>query len=257
MASTNSRNQAVSSAAAAAAAASSGQSGSGLFGVPGARSVSSLVRLALSSNFPGGLLGTAQSYPTLGPGGGTSATASTGNSGSATGSARLPPVSSNAAHPMSESDQVSLEEFLESCRASSLLAELEDDDELPHVANGGGGGSSGGGGDDDDNDEDDDDEDEDEDDEFDENFDEEGFENSTSTGAGGLRAAARARNGSVASAAMAAAAHRPVHSSNSGSGWRRKAWDDDHVLRRKFSALIPAFDPRPGRTNVNQVGRPT
>lgn len=37
---------------------------------------------------------------------------------------------------------------------------------------------------------------------------------------------------------------------NSG---RRKAWDDEYVLKRKYSALIPAFDPRPGRTNVNQV----
>jgi E3 ubiquitin-protein ligase HECTD1 len=34
---------------------------------------------------------------------------------------------------------------------------------------------------------------------------------------------------------------------------RRKAWDDEYVLKRKYSALIPAFDPRPGRTNVNQV----
>jgi E3 ubiquitin-protein ligase HECTD1 len=34
---------------------------------------------------------------------------------------------------------------------------------------------------------------------------------------------------------------------------KRKHWDDDHVLKRKFSALIPAFDPRPGRTNVNQT----
>jgi hypothetical protein len=34
---------------------------------------------------------------------------------------------------------------------------------------------------------------------------------------------------------------------------RRKPWDDEYVLKRKFSALIPAFDPRPGRTNVNQV----
>jgi len=25
------------------------------------------------------------------------------------------------------------------------------------------------------------------------------------------------------------------------------------VLRREFTALIPAFDPRPGRTNVNQT----
>lgn len=34
---------------------------------------------------------------------------------------------------------------------------------------------------------------------------------------------------------------------------RRKAWDDDFVLKRQFSALLPAFDPRPGRTNVNQM----
>ncbi len=25
------------------------------------------------------------------------------------------------------------------------------------------------------------------------------------------------------------------------------------MLKRQFSALIPAFDPRPGRTNVNQT----
>jgi len=30
-------------------------------------------------------------------------------------------------------------------------------------------------------------------------------------------------------------------------------WNDDFVLRQQFDALIPAFDPRPGRTNVNQV----
>ena len=30
-------------------------------------------------------------------------------------------------------------------------------------------------------------------------------------------------------------------------------WNDDFVIRQQFGALIPAFDPRPGRTNVNQV----
>lgn len=34
---------------------------------------------------------------------------------------------------------------------------------------------------------------------------------------------------------------------------KRKAWDDEYVLKRQFSALIPAFDPRPGRTNVAQT----
>ncbi|XP_011314687.1 E3 ubiquitin-protein ligase HECTD1 isoform X8 [Fopius arisanus] len=34
---------------------------------------------------------------------------------------------------------------------------------------------------------------------------------------------------------------------------KRRAWDDEFVLKRQFSALIPAFDPRPGRTNINQT----
>jgi E3 ubiquitin-protein ligase HECTD1 len=34
---------------------------------------------------------------------------------------------------------------------------------------------------------------------------------------------------------------------------KRKSWDDEFVLKRSFSALIPAFDPRPGRTNINQT----
>ena len=36
-------------------------------------------------------------------------------------------------------------------------------------------------------------------------------------------------------------------------GTRRRTWDDEYVLKRQFSALIPAFDPRPGRTNVAQT----
>jgi hypothetical protein len=32
-----------------------------------------------------------------------------------------------------------------------------------------------------------------------------------------------------------------------------RTWDDDFVLKRQFGALIPAFDPRPGRTNINQT----
>ena len=112
----NSRNQAVSSGASSLSSAtmelfvpSSGGSGPG----PGPKSVSSLVRLALSSNFPSGLLNAAQSYPTL-----------SGGTSSADGSG-----SSNV--HMSDSDQVSLEEFLESCRHTSLLTELEDEEELP------------------------------------------------------------------------------------------------------------------------------
>jgi len=37
------------------------------------------------------------------------------------------------------------------------------------------------------------------------------------------------------------------------TGTRRRTWDDEYVLKRQFSALVPAFDPRPGRTNVPQT----
>ena len=167
--STNSRNQ----------TASSGNSS--LFGT---KSVSSLVRLAISSNFPASLLNSAQSYPSLG------ASGATGTPGQ--------PSQANT-----DTEQVSLEEFLESCRATSLLAELEDDEELPDA-------------DEDDNDDDGNDDE----DDYDENYDEE---------SSGLELQ-----------------HR-----NSSS--RRKTWDEEHVIKRKFSALIPAFDPRPGRTNINQT----
>ncbi|CAD5227639.1 unnamed protein product [Bursaphelenchus xylophilus] len=46
------------------------------------------------------------------------------------------------------------------------------------------------------------------------------------------------------------------HRSNTGGRNTRKPtrnWDDEYVLRRQFHALIPAFDPRPGRNNVNQT----
>lgn len=32
-----------------------------------------------------------------------------------------------------------------------------------------------------------------------------------------------------------------------------RSLEDDYVLKQAFSALIPAFDPRPGRTNVPQI----
>merc|ERR1719238_689229 len=171
---------------------SSNSSASGLFGT---KSVSSLVRLAISSNFPASLLNSAQSYPSLGAASATS-TASPGSGVGVVGSG-------GQNH---DTEQVSLEEFLESCRATSLLAELEDDDEeLPDA-------------DEDENDEDDANDDE---EEYDENYDEE-------SGSGlGLQ---------------------PRNSSS-----RRKTWDEEHVIKRKFSALIPAFDPRPGRTNINQT----
>jgi len=153
---------------------------SGLFGGRGlaTSSVSSLVRLALSTNFPGALLNQAQSYPSLNPG-----------------------QNNGQARQTNEAEQVSMEEFLESCRATSLLAELEDEEELPDA-------------------EEEENEEECEDSEdCEDNYDEEGL------------TSAEVRN----------------------MFGKRKTWDDEHVLKRKFSALIPAFDPRPGRTNTPQT----
>uniref|UniRef100_A0A6M2DZQ3 E3 ubiquitin-protein ligase n=1 Tax=Xenopsylla cheopis TaxID=163159 RepID=A0A6M2DZQ3_XENCH len=187
----------------------------GSFFPRGPNSVSSLVRLALSSNFHGGFLSTAQSYPSL-----TSNVnnAGTNNSHGISNNENQVPCLSQAltmslTSTSSDSEQVSLEDFLESCRAPTLLGELDDDEEME----------------DDDND---DDENEDEED-YDEVsvmvsrnllsfMEEEGFET------------------------RAASAVAPP-------GSKRRSWDDEFVLKRQFSALIPAFDPRPGRTNINQT----
>ncbi|XP_030211595.1 E3 ubiquitin-protein ligase HECTD1 isoform X1 [Gadus morhua] len=103
----------------------------------------------------------------------------------------------------SESDtgqeaEFSLYDFLDSCRANTLLAELDDEEDLPEP--------------DDDDDENEDDNQEDQ--EYEEVLEEEEYET---------------------------------------KGGRRRMWDDDFVLKRQFSALVPAFDPRPGRTNVQQT----
>ncbi|KAM9569762.1 E3 ubiquitin-protein ligase HECTD1-like isoform 22-T22 [Salvelinus alpinus] len=89
-------------------------------------------------------------------------------------------------------------DFLDSCRANTLLAELDDEEDLPEP--------------DDDDDENEDDNQEDQ--EYEEVLEEEEYET---------------------------------------KGGRRRTWDDDFVLKRQFSALVPAFDPRPGRTNVQQT----
>merc|ERR1719180_656301 len=122
--------------------------------------------------------GEAQSYPSLNPG---------QNNGT--------PRQTN------EAEQVSMEEFLESCRATSLLAELEDEEELPDAE------------------EEENEEDCDDSEDCEDNYDEEGLSSQEVRNMFG----------------------------------KRKTWDDDHVLKRKFSALIPAFDPRPGRTNTPQT----
>lgn len=172
----------------------------------GPNSVSSLVRLALSSNFPGGLLSTAQSYPSLSSSNNTAAQQGGISTTAGTVQGLSQALTMSLTSTSSDSEQVSLEDFLESCRAPTLLAELDDDEEM--------------------GDEDDNDDDENEDDaDYDEVMvsrnllsfmEEEGFETSA----------------------------RPS---------KRRSWDDEYVLKRQFSALIPAFDPRPGRTNVNQT----
>ncbi|KAK9409642.1 E3 ubiquitin-protein ligase HECTD1 [Crotalus adamanteus] len=103
----------------------------------------------------------------------------------------------------SESDtgqeaEYSLYDFLDSCRASTLLAELDDDEDLPEP----------------DEEEDENEDDNQEDQEYEEVMEEEEYET---------------------------------------KGGRRRTWDDDYVLKRQFSALVPTFDPRPGRTNVQQT----
>ena len=37
------------------------------------------------------------------------------------------------------------------------------------------------------------------------------------------------------------------------SHYRRLLSEEDYVLKQAFSALVPAFDPRPGKTNVPQI----
>uniref|UniRef100_A0A1Y1M238 E3 ubiquitin-protein ligase n=1 Tax=Photinus pyralis TaxID=7054 RepID=A0A1Y1M238_PHOPY len=106
--------------------------------------------------------------------------------------------------PNLTSTEVSLEDFLESCRAPTLLAELDDDEDI---------------GDEEDNDED-------------ENEDDADYEDV------------------MVSRNLLSFMEEEGYECRSG---KRRSWDDEYVLKRQFSALIPAFDPRPGRTNVNQT----
>ncbi|XP_050346752.1 E3 ubiquitin-protein ligase HECTD1 isoform X1 [Nymphalis io] len=151
----------------------------------------SLVRLALSSNFPGGLLSAAQSYPSLAPNAQNALTLSLTSTSS-------------------ESEQVSLEDFLESCRAPALLTELEDDEEGDDPL--------------------------DSDKENEPTYQEVVSRNLLSLMEEEALEAVRGAGGAVACASRS-----------------RKPWEDDFVLKRQFSALIPAFDPRPGRANLNQT----
>lgn len=171
----------------------------------GPNSVTSLVKLALSSNFHPGLLSTAQSYPSL------SNNASGGSaSANANNSSTNPALTMSLTSTASDSEQVSLEDFLESCRPPTLLGELDDDEDM-----------------DDDNVDD-------------ENEDE--YEEVGNT----LLQVMVSRN-------LLSFMDDETLENRLAAAGKRKSWDDEYVLKRQFSALIPAFDPRPGRTNVNQT----
>ncbi|CAL7934245.1 unnamed protein product [Xylocopa violacea] len=193
----------------------------------GPNCVSSLVRLALNPNFPGGLLSTAQSYPSLTSSGQVAGSGVTTTTGPGLGQALTMSLTSTS----SDSEQVSLEDFLESCGgiASSsasggrttggptLLTELEDD-EIGVLEE------------EEDNDENDQEEDDEENEEEGDGCD------------GDYEEVMVSRN------LLAAFVEEEAPQSS-----KRRAWDDEFVLKRQFSALIPAFDPRPGRTNINQT----
>uniref|UniRef100_A0AAV2JG34 E3 ubiquitin-protein ligase n=1 Tax=Knipowitschia caucasica TaxID=637954 RepID=A0AAV2JG34_KNICA len=156
----------------------------------------------------------AQSFPNLTTTGTTSVTMSTSivtssnnvataTTGLSVGQLLSNTLTTSLTSTSSESDtgqeaEFSLYDFLDSCRANTLLAELDDEEDLPEP-------------DDDDDENEDDNQDE---QEYEEVLEEEEYET---------------------------------------KGGRRRTWDDDFVLKRQFSALVPAFDPRPGRTNVQQT----
>ncbi|XP_052854486.1 E3 ubiquitin-protein ligase Ufd4 [Drosophila gunungcola] len=176
-------------------------------------SVTSLVKLALSSNFHSGLLSTAQSYPSLSSNNSENiapSNPSNTSTGQQSASTINHTLTMSLTSTSSDSEQVSLEDFLESCRAPALLGDLDDEDDM-----------------DEDNDE------EENEDEYEE----------------------------VGNTLLQVMVSRNLLTFMDDEGLenrlvgvtKRKSWDDEFVLKRQFSALIPAFDPRPGRTNVNQT----
>jgi E3 ubiquitin-protein ligase HECTD1 len=163
----------------------------------GSNSVTSLVKLALSSNYPG-LLSTVQS-----------ATANSGSTQSQS-SGINPALTMSLTSTSSDSEQVSLEDFLETCRQPTLLGESDEFDDI---------------------------EDETVDDENEDEYQEVGNT---------LLQVMVSRN-------LLSFMDEETLENRLVAAGKRKSWDDEFVLKRSFSALIPAFDPRPGRTNINQT----
>ncbi|XP_032704793.1 E3 ubiquitin-protein ligase HECTD1 isoform X7 [Lontra canadensis] len=130
-------------------------------------------------------------------------------------------------------------DFLDSCRASTLLAELDDDEDLPEP-------------------------DEEDDENEDDNQEDQEYEEVMILRRPSLQRRAGSRSDVTHHAVTsqlpqvpAGAGSRPIGEQEEEEyetkGGRRRTWDDDYVLKRQFSALVPAFDPRPGRTNVQQT----
>ncbi|XP_014790157.1 E3 ubiquitin-protein ligase HECTD1 [Octopus bimaculoides] len=150
-----------------------------------------LVRLAAFANTPSNLL-SAQSFPNL-----TSTPSTTSSTLTTAQTMTNMTLSQALTRSLPSTSSESDNEFLESCQANALLADL-DDELMPDIENDG-----------------DENDDENEDDDFDDVVMED--------------------------------------DDIECRGEKRRMWDDEFVLKRQFSALIPAFDPRPGRTNVNQT----
>ncbi|XP_056283269.1 E3 ubiquitin-protein ligase HECTD1 isoform X9 [Pseudoliparis swirei] len=130
----------------------------------------------------------------------------------------------------SESDtgqeaEFSLYDFLDSCRANTLLAELDDEEDLPEP---------------------DDDDDENEDD----NQEDQEYEEVLVIPRLPRPEDATQRRHAQEVMRVCVCQEEEEYETKGG---RRRTWDDDFVLKRQFSALVPAFDPRPGRTNVQQT----
>lgn len=164
----------------------------------GSNSVTSLVKLALSSNYPG-LLSTVQ---------GSNSNSSSVNQQSG---GVNPSLTMSLTSTSSDSEQVSLEDFLETCRPPTLLGESDEFDDI---------------------------EDETVDDENEDEYQEVG--NTLLQVMVSRNLLSFMDDGETLENRLVAAG-------------KRKSWDDEFVLKRTFSALIPAFDPRPGRTNINQT----
>uniref|UniRef100_A0AAZ3SBI0 E3 ubiquitin-protein ligase n=1 Tax=Oncorhynchus tshawytscha TaxID=74940 RepID=A0AAZ3SBI0_ONCTS len=136
----------------------------------------------------------------------------------------------------SESDtgqeaEFSLYDFLDSCRANTLLAELDDEEDLPEP---------------------DDDDDENEDDNQEDQEYEEVLVRSR-VNLGFHIHFNRVKFVAVSLHIVYLSICMLEEEEYETKGGRRRTWDDDFVLKRQFSALVPAFDPRPGRTNVQQT----